>query len=1725
MSQKHFKAGRMRKNALRVMSGFMAGLMAFGTVIQTAPTKVYAADNENGWREENGVNYWYENGVRQGYKTNEDGSIDETYRGKEIYDPDSDAWYWLDNVQQGAVAKNKDVYQESFAGQWGDREGEDGNRYGKWVRYDENGHMVKGWNEKDGNRYYFDLECGTMAKGEAVIDGVSYYFNPDTGILEGAVDDNGNSLFDDGWHSVGGVNYWYEGGTRQGVSYNEDGSVDEQYRGKEIYDPSSNAWYWLDNVQQGAAAKDKDVYQESDAGNWADRTDGTGKWVRYDAAGHMVKGWNSNAAGTYYFDPVYGTMAKGYAVIDGGLHYFDKNTGVEQPAGWDGLNGWVVYDSIDGNAYWYENGVRQGVLYNEDGSIDVSYRGKEIYDPDSDAWYWLDSVDNGKKAVSKDVYQDSLAGDWGDTTNEQGQRTGKWVRYDERGHMVKGWSTNENGTYYFDLVYGTMAKGTVTIDGKKYEFDGVTGILIRRVVDDSQKDDSRDEGDNCVYSDAVVDELTDLKDYRVETGSDNEGELILPYNEITSQLKKDDVLILPANDAWEDGLVLKVTDAYTENGEVRVDGYVPTDPLEVYDSVNISCTASVAGIEVPDDVVYSVVEPDVHRAQNGEIKHPGSSSDDTIDVSGDSLKHTFTIKQLNTKVTVDISKAIVDIEYDKKGIKSFSVKIPSEFVINTKLDKAEKDFKYEFGSIDFKLPAGFSLEVGLYLVADAEGKLSIEYTLKSVIGLTCDDGGIEFSKESTSKCDVVLSGEVKLGTRVQIGIYFAKDILDAWNKFKKVFGSKDEDKNVKPLFDLAAEAGEKIDANLRQHGDMSLNCIDANGYLYMSMFFADDCLLGDMLDKLFEKAFMEIEHELEIIDKDNSPCKISIHLEDKDNAGFEKVDKCTYKPIVLMKNCTIKLSQNEYEWDGTAKEPTVHVYSGDDEIPSSEYVASYADNVNVGNAKVIVTAKDGSKVVAGNDSKKFTIKKASLAGCEITLSQKEFEYDGQAKEPSVTVKSKEGVDIPSKEYTVSYTDNVEAGVAKAIVTANSDSSLVTGSSQRSFKIVEKELPKTELSSCTITLSQSRYMYDGTAKKPTVKVKNGDTVIPSTEYTVSYKNNVDVGTATATVTANSTSKVVTGSTSITFTIMEKIALSSCTITLSQDRYIYDGTAKKPTVTVKYGDTVVPSSEYAISYTDNVKVGTAKVTVTAMRNSKVVMGSATKTFSIVEKEQPKTELSSCTIILSQDSYEYDGTAKKPTVTVKSGSTVIPSTEYTVRYTDNVNVGTATVTVTANSTSKVVAGSATKTFSIVEKQPVEQELDVKVDKRKMNIGDTATITATSSGGSISYTSSDNDVATVSDEGIITAIGEGTATITVTAAKTSEYLEKSVEIEIVVKDDKPKYYGTFGDANWEISNGGKLSVTGSCDGKLYEEISQYGTPVYPWDSYKNEITSAYINVEGVTDLSYLFFADSKLEKVDLSDLDTSQVTNMASMFRGCSNLNSIDVSSFDTGNVTDMSLMFWNCSNLSILDVSSFDTSNVTSMGLMFEGCSNLSTIDVSGFDTGNVTSMWRMFSGCSNLSTLDVSSFDTGNVKSMDGMFSGCSNLNTIDVSSFDTGNVKSMDGMFSDCSNLGNLDVSSFDTGNVTDMGYMFSGCSSLGNLELSSFDTSKVTEMNYMFSGCSSLSTLDLSSFDTSKVRNMYGMFWDCSKLTEITVGSGWDSSKEEENIFYNCGTDHVTVKP
>ena len=318
----------------------------------------------------------------------------------------------------------------------------------------------------------------------------------------------------------------------------------------------------------------------------------------------------------------------------------------------------------------------------------------------------------------------------------------------------------------------------------------------------------------------------------------------------------------------------------------------------------------------------------------------------------------------------------------------------------------------------------------------------------------------------------------------------------------------------------------------------------------------------------------------------------------------------------------------------------------------------------------------------------------------------------------------------------------------------------------------------------------------------------------------------------------------------------------------------------------------------------------------------------------------------------------------------------------------------------------------------------------------------------------------------------------------------------------------GTDGNINWRIDADGKLAVSGTGDCSSSQK---------PWYQYREQITSAEVNVSGMTDASWMFSECENLERIDFSGFDTSDMTRMDGMFAGCRSLTILNLDSFDTSNVTDMHQMFASCDNLTELDLRNFDTSNVVNMMGMFQGCPNLITLDLSNFDTSNVTIMNVMFDGCSNITALDLRNFDTSNVMNMGSMFVHCSSLTTLNLSGFDTANVTSMDGMFSGCYNLTMLNLASFDTSNVTDMSEMFRGCDNLSTLDLRNFDTSNVIYMSSMFQDCNSLTVLDLSSFDTSNVTNMFGMFYRCSNLPALDL-HGFNTSNVAfmDNMFGEC---------
>ncbi len=280
---------------------------------------------------------------------------------------------------------------------------------------------------------------------------------------------------------------------------------------------------------------------------------------------------------------------------------------------------------------------------------------------------------------------------------------------------------------------------------------------------------------------------------------------------------------------------------------------------------------------------------------------------------------------------------------------------------------------------------------------------------------------------------------------------------------------------------------------------------------------------------------------------------------------------------------SMSLSESQYFYDGSEKCPQITIEGLSE---GTDYVVTYSNNIEAGTATVTA---EGIGRYEGKITNTYSIKKHQLSENTITLSETSFYYDGQAKEPLVSI----GDLTQDVDYEVAYENNIQSGTATVTATGIG---MYTGELSATFTI-----NKTLLSNIGITLSEDFYYYDGTEKCPEVivgELKEGE------DFTVKYNNNISPGTATAKATGIGN---YTGSVSATFTI-DKVDISNYEATLSEDRLQYDGEEKCPTVTV---DSLIEGTDYDVSYFNNVNAGKATVTIVGKGRYK---GTITKQFTI-------------------------------------------------------------------------------------------------------------------------------------------------------------------------------------------------------------------------------------------------------------------------------------------------------------------------------------------------------------------------------------------------------------------------------------------------------------------------------------------------------------------------------
>ena len=400
---------------------------------------------------------------------------------------------------------------------------------------------------------------------------------------------------------------------------------------------------------------------------------------------------------------------------------------------------------------------------------------------------------------------------------------------------------------------------------------------------------------------------------------------------------------------------------------------------------------------------------------------------------------------------------------------------------------------------------------------------------------------------------------------------------------------------------------------------------------------------------------------------------------------------------------TIEFTPSGASYDGQVHKPTVTVKDANGRIiPDTEYTVTYGDTdwKTAGAHAVTITSKTGGNYDITQKSENFTILAMGQNPLSIGNLPGRVQYGDTFTLVAVGGSGTGAVTWQSDSPTIATVDAnsglvtvVGCGRVEITATKAADGNYGAATATWTFSAEKKAV--------TPIVTADDKVYDGkTNAEIHVTWKDGDLVgndtISANHLTAAFAS-ADVGTnkvVNITGTLSHSNYVITLPTVRASITPKTASVTGVTAILN---LVYDRTAKalvnEGTAT---GGTVVYSLD-GVNYTPNVPTGTNagaytvwyKVEADTSGNYKdstparVVVNIAQKTVNP-------------TIELDPDTFEYDGTAKKPDVMVKDGSNIIPASEYTVSYSNNTAVGTATVTID-NAPGGNYMVSGTKTFTI--------------------------------------------------------------------------------------------------------------------------------------------------------------------------------------------------------------------------------------------------------------------------------------------------------------------------------------------------------------------------------------------------------------------------------------------
>lgn len=393
----------------------------------------------------------------------------------------------------------------------------------------------------------------------------------------------------------------------------------------------------------------------------------------------------------------------------------------------------------------------------------------------------------------------------------------------------------------------------------------------------------------------TVDQFKDITDYTITAVDETTYGLTVVKNSTTEDCTAGDVLVLPANDNYPMGVALKVVSVHEADGNLV---FVCTEPTvaEIYSSISfsgdcelmldrieseegISCVYDVDGTfeETPDEVNPWNIDTEFSEAIPGTLKFSFDKEiKENFEISG-AVK--VTIPNVTAKLDADIG-----LFSSKLNDLVFSVKMKGEFEGKLSYGGEEHDTvtggsgniydagrkvidRIKLGKVPVKLGAtGLSVDLVLYAIIEADGYVSVTYTISPTFGIQYTNGSFRTIKGYESGLESLdVGGKAKLGMAIGLNLC-AFDRMD--------------------LFGFEAQFGIGFSSVYTPHLEVEPNvhCVDATVCLFLNLSLNEDTALVKLL-----KNVAHLEVYWEIFTEDNSPLKLKKHIE-----NFNIVDRCSF---------------------------------------------------------------------------------------------------------------------------------------------------------------------------------------------------------------------------------------------------------------------------------------------------------------------------------------------------------------------------------------------------------------------------------------------------------------------------------------------------------------------------------------------------------------------------------------------------------------------------------------------------------------------------------------------------------------------------------------------------------------------------------------------------------------------------------------------------------------